>query len=38
MYKQIASDLDRLAKLNAGQGKYANDEPFDIPEVKLGNG
>jgi pimeloyl-ACP methyl ester carboxylesterase len=38
MDKLIHTALDRLAKLNAGQGTYANDAPFDIPGSELGNG
>jgi pimeloyl-ACP methyl ester carboxylesterase len=33
----IDKALARLKVINAGQGKYANDEPFDIPGASLGN-
>ena len=38
MNKLISVALERLAKINAGQGKYADDEPFDIPGAELGAG
>jgi hypothetical protein len=38
MNKLIDSALARLKAINAGQGKYANDEPFDVPGAELGSG
>jgi pimeloyl-ACP methyl ester carboxylesterase len=37
MKKLIGIAKARLVKLNAGQGRYADDEPFDIPGSDLGN-
>jgi hypothetical protein len=37
MEKLIQTALERLAKINAGNGKYTDDEPFDIPGSALGN-
>ena len=38
MQKLIDTALARLKVINAGQGKYANDEPFDVPGADLGAG
>ena len=38
MQKLIEAAQARLKEINAGRGKYANDEPFDIPGADLGTG
>ena len=38
MQKLIDTALARLKVIEAGQGKYANDEPFDVPGADLGAG
>jgi pimeloyl-ACP methyl ester carboxylesterase len=38
MQRLIDTALARLKAIDAGQGKYANDEPFDVPGADLGPG
>jgi len=38
MNKLISTALERLAKFEVGEGKYADDESFDVPGADLGSG